>query len=154
PAGFAPFNVQNIGGRLFVTFAKQGEDKMDEVHGPGLGFVDEFDAGGNLLLRLKSGRWMNAPWGVVMTPSNFGKLSNRLLVGQFGSGEIASFDPDNGNFHGLMRGLRGQPLTIEGLWALRFGNGAAAGPTNTLFFTAGIDDEHHGLFGTITPVKG
>ena len=154
PEGFAPFNVQTIAGKVFVAFAKQDEDREDEVAGPGLGFVDAFDAGGNLIMRLRSGRWMNAPWGIVLTPGDFGKLSNRLLVGQFGSGQIASFDPVNGNFHGLLRGTHGQPLTIDGLWALSFGNGAAAGPTNKLFFTAGIDDEEHGLFGTITPIKG
>lgn len=154
PSGFAPFNIQNIEGRLFVAYAKQDEDREDEEAGPGLGYVDEFDADGNLLLRLKKGRWMNAPWGMVLTPSDFGKLSNRLLVGQFGSGEIASFDPVTGNFQGLLRGVHGQPLTIEGLWALSFGNGATAGPTNTLYFTAGIDDEAHGLFGTITPIPG
>jgi uncharacterized protein (TIGR03118 family) len=154
PAGFAPFNVQNIAGRLFVTFAKQDEDMEDEVDGPGLGFVDAFDAGGNLLMRLRTGRWMNAPWGVALAPSDFGKVSNLLLVGQFGSGQIATFDPLTGNFQGLLRGVHGQPLTIDGLWALSFGNGAAAGPTNTLFFTAGIDDEQHGLFGTITPIPG
>jgi uncharacterized protein (TIGR03118 family) len=152
PEGFAPFNVQNINGTIYVAFAKQDEEKEDEVAGPGLGFVDAFDTSGNLLLQLKSGHWMNAPWGITLAPSDFGKLSNRLLVGQFGSGQIATFDPETGNFHGLLRGLRGQPLTIEGLWGLAFGNGGAAGPTNTLFFAAGIDDEEHGLFGTITPV--
>jgi uncharacterized protein (TIGR03118 family) len=152
PEGFAPFNVQNINETIYVTFAKQDAAKADEVDGPGLGFVDAFDTSGNLLLRFNSGHWMNAPWGVALAPSDFGKLSNRLLVGQFGSGQIATFDPDTGNFHGLLRGLHGQPLTIDGLWALAFGNGGAAGPTNTLFFTAGIDDEEHGLFGTITPV--
>ena len=154
PSGFAPFNVQNINDKVFVTFAKQGEGNEDEVDGPGLGFVDEFDSSGNLLMRLRSGRWMNAPWGVALAPDNFGKLSGRLLIGQFGSGEIASFDPVTGNFHGLLRGPHGQPLSIDGLWALRFGNGAAAGPTNTLFFTAGIEDEEHGLFGKITPIPG
>jgi uncharacterized protein (TIGR03118 family) len=154
PPGFAPFNVQNINDKVFVTFAKQGEGNEDEVDGPGLGFVDEFDSSGNLLMRLRSGRWMNAPWGVALAPDNFGKLSGRLLIGQFGSGEIASFDPDTGNFHGLLRGPHGQPLSIDGLWALSFGNGAAAGPTNTLFFTAGIEDEQHGLFGKITPIRG
>jgi uncharacterized protein (TIGR03118 family) len=152
PEGFAPFNVQNINETIYVTFAKQDEEKEDEVAGPGLGFVDAFDPSGNLLLRFNSGHWMNAPWGVTLAPSDFGKLSNRLLIGQFGSGQIASFDPDTGNFHGLLRELHGQPLTIEGLWALAFGNGGAAGPTNTLFFSAGIDDEEHGLFGTITPI--
>jgi len=151
PSGFAPFNVQNINGNLYVTFAKQSVDKHDDLHGPGLGFVDAFDSNGVLLQRLRSGHWMNAPWGVALAPAGFGKLSGRLLVGQFGSGEIASFDPNSGNFQGLLRGRHGQPLEIEGLWALRFGNGASAGPLNTLFFTAGIDDEQHGLFGTITP---
>ncbi len=152
PDGFAPFNVQNISGNVFVTFAKQSDNKHDEVDGPGLGFVDAFDSNGVLLQRLRSGHWMNAPWGVALAPAGFGKLSGKLLVGQFGSGEIASFDPINGNFQGLLRGLHGQPLEIEGLWALRFGNGANAGPLNTLFFTAGIDGEQHGLFGTITPI--
>jgi uncharacterized protein (TIGR03118 family) len=154
PEGFAPFNVQNIGGKVFVAFAKQDEDMEDEVAGPGLGFVDEFDSSGNLLMRLRSGRWMNAPWGVALAPDHFGKLSGKLLVGQFGSGQIASFDPDTGNFQGLLRGPHGQPLTIDGLWALGFGNDAGAGSSKTLFFTAGIDDEEHGLFGTITPIPG
>jgi uncharacterized protein (TIGR03118 family) len=151
PTGFAPFNVQNINGKIYVAFAKQDPDKEDEVAGPGLGFVDAFDPNGVLLQRFRQGHWMNAPWGIALAPDGFGKLSGKLLVGQFGSGEIASFDPDNGNFQGLLRGRHGQPLEIEGLWALRFGNGANAGPVNTLFFTAGIDDEQHGLFGTITP---
>jgi uncharacterized protein (TIGR03118 family) len=154
PDGYAPFNVQAIGDKLFVAFARQDEDKEDEVAGPGRGFVDAFDASGHLVLRLRSGAWMNAPWGIALAPADFGKLSNELLVGQFGSGEIATFDLKHGNFHGLLRGAQGQPLTIEGLWALSFGNGSAAGPTNTLFFTAGIDDEQHGLFGTITPIAG
>jgi uncharacterized protein (TIGR03118 family) len=160
PEGYAPFNVQNINGQLFVAYAKQDEEKEDEVAGPGLGFVDEFDAGGHLLLRLQSGPWMNAPWGLVAAPANFFNpfggsvgvigVTNTLLVGQFGSGQIAMFDLKRGSFAGLLRGADGQPLAIDGLWALSFGNGAAAGPTNTLFFTAGIDDEMHGLFGTIT----
>jgi uncharacterized protein (TIGR03118 family) len=150
PEGFAPFNVQELNGNIFVAFAKQDEAKEDEEAGAGLGFADIFDANGNLLLRLRSGPWMNAPWGVALAPDDFGKESGRLLVGQFGSGEIATFDLKHGNFHGLLRGRFGQPLTIEGLWAIRFGNGAGAGPTNTLFFTAGTDDEAHGLFGTIT----
>ena len=160
PAGFAPFNVQNVNGQLFVAYAKQDEDKEDEVAGPGLGYVDEFDANGNLLLRLQSGSWMNAPWGITFAPAsffnpNFGfGVSNTLLVGQFGSGQIAMFDLKAGRFSGLLRDASNQPLTIDGLWALSFGNGGTAGPTNTLFFTAGIDDEEHGLFGKITPITG
>jgi uncharacterized protein (TIGR03118 family) len=151
PPGFAPFNVQNINGDVYVMFAKQDEDQEDEVAGPGLGFVDKFDANGVLLLQLNSGHWMNAPWGIALAPADFGKESGRLLVGQFGSGQIATFDDVHGNFHGLMRGLLGHPLEIEGLWAIAFGNNGTAGPANVLFFTAGIDDEEHGLFGKITP---
>ena len=151
PAGFAPFNVQELNGNLFVAFAKQDADKEDEVAGAGLGYADIFDSNGNLVLRLRSGAWMNAPWGVALAPdTGFGKLNGRLLVGQFGSGEIATFDLDHGNFHGMLMGRTGGPLAIDGLWALRFGNGANAGPKSTLFFTAGIDDEEHGLFGKIT----
>ncbi|PYV38849.1 MAG: TIGR03118 family protein [Acidobacteria bacterium] len=152
PAGFAPFNVQNISGNIFVAFAMQDANKEDEVAGPGLGFVDAFDASGKLLIRLRPGRWMNAPWGVALAPEGFGKFSGHLLVGNFGSGRIAAFDPQKGHFRGLLRGRHGHPITIEGLWALSFGNGAAAGPANTLFFTAGIDDEQHGLFGTLAPI--
>jgi len=156
PRGFAPFNVQNINGTIFVAFAKQDDQKHDEVAHPGFGFVDAFDTDGNLLMRLEHGFWFNAPWGLAVAPANFGKFSNLLLVGNFGSGKIAAFDPKHGRFRGMLRGDNRRPLSIDGLWALGFGNDAAAGPSTALFFTAGIDDEAHGLFGTITvlPDKG
>ena len=149
PKGFAPFNIVNINGALFVTFAKQDAQKHDDVAGPGLGFVDKFNSDGKLLMRLKNGPWMNSPWGVALSPNNFGKLSNKLLVGNFGSGQIATFDPEKGNFNGFFKDDEGR-ITIDGLWALAFGNDATAGPSNVLFFTAGIGDEKHGLFGTIS----
>lgn len=161
PAGFAPFNAQTIGNTVWVTFAEQDEEKEDEVAGPGLGYVDAFTPSGKLLFRLQSGSWMNAPWGVALAPPGFFNaggnslvigVTNTLLVGQFGSGQIAQFDLKTGSFFGLLNDPNGQPLEIDGLWALSFGNGGTAGPTNTLFFTAGIDDEQHGLFGSITPV--
>lgn len=152
PEGFAPFNVQNINGNIFVAFAKLSPERVDEVAGTGLGFVDEFDTHGNLIMRLKHGFWLNAPWGITMAPSDFGKFSNHLLVGNFGSGMIAAYDIKNGSFHGLLR-FNGKPIKIDGLWGLGFGNGGNAGPNNTLFFAAGIDDEAHGLFGTITSNK-
>lgn len=152
PEGFAPFNVQNINGNVYVAFAKQDEEKEDEVAGRKLGYVDVFDGNGNLLQRIEHGPWMNAPWGLAMAPADFGKSSNMLLVGMFGSGQIATFDPVTGDFEGLLRDRHGKPIQIDGLWALQFGNGGSAGPTNTLFFTAGIDDEAHGLFGTVTPI--
>lgn len=152
PAGFAPFNVQNLGGNLFVTYAKQDDAKHDDVAGPGLGYIDEFTPGGALVMRLEHGPWLNSPWAVVMAPAGFGKLSGRLLAGNFGSGQIASYDPASGEFEDLMRGRRGKPITIDGLWGLGFGNNATAGPATTLFFAAGIQDEAHGLFGALTPV--
>lgn len=151
PAGFAPFNVVNVSGRLFVTYAKQSGDKKDDVAGAGNGFVDVFDPNGTLLLRLKTGKWLNSPWGVALAPANFGKFSNKLLVGNFGSGEIAAYNSETGEFLDLLKTNDGKTLTIEGLWGLEFGNGKTAGPLNTLFFAAGINDEKDGLFGTITP---
>lgn len=152
PPGYAPFNVQAIGDRLYVSYAKQDEEGIDEVAGHGNGFVDAYTFDGKLVLRLHSGYWMNAPWGLVQAPWNFGRFSNMVLVGMFGSGNIAAFDPATGQFRGLLRGAPSRPLQIDGLWALSFGNGAGAGPLNTLYFTAGTDDEVHGLFGTITVI--
>ena len=154
PAGFAPFNVQNIDGSIFVTFAKQDDAKHDDVPGPGLGYVDRFSPEGVLMGKLEHGAWMNSPWAVAKAPGNFGKLSNRLLVGNFGSGQIAAFNLQSGKFQGMMRATDGSPLSINGLWGLKFGNDGMAGPSNVLFFAAGIQDEAHGLFGTLTPGNG
>jgi uncharacterized protein (TIGR03118 family) len=149
PAGLIPFNIQAIGSNLVVTFA---DGATPPVFGRGLGAVDVFDTGGHLLMRLKSGEAaLNAPWGIAMAPSDFGELSNRLLVGNLGSGRIAAFDTATGEFVGFLHGSRGA-LSIDGLWAIAFGGGNATdGAANTLFFTAGIDGLKHGLFGTITP---
>jgi uncharacterized protein (TIGR03118 family) len=152
PAGYAPFNVQNIGGDLYVTYAQKEAGSIDEVHGAGKGYVDVYSSDGVLKKRLQHGSWFNAPWGVALAPASFGRASNLILVGQFGSGKIATFDPANGRFRGFLRGAHHHSLIIEGLWALSFGNGANAGPLDSLYFTAGIDDEAHGLFGTITAV--
>ncbi len=103
PPGFAPFNVENIGGNIFVTFAKQDETGHDDVAGPGLGYVDRFSPNGTLLARLEHGHWLNSPWAVTLAPAGFGRLSGRLLVGNFGSGQIASFDPANGEFEGMLK---------------------------------------------------
>jgi len=153
PRSFGPFNVQNIGGELYVMFAKRDPATNDEVAGAGLGYVDAFSPNGRLLRRFEHGAWLNAPWGVSLAPSDFGTFSHHLLVGQFGSGEIVAFDVTTGAFAGKMRDpVTNAVLAIEGLWALGFGNGANAGPLNSLFFTAGIDDEAHGLFGNLTAV--
>ncbi len=150
PRGYAPFNVQAIGDKIFVAYAKQDHEKIDEVTGPGRGFVTAYTTSGVLSMRLHWGPWFNAPWGVAQAPADFGRFSGMILVGQFGSGKIAAFDPVTGKFRGFMRGANHRPVKIEGLWALSFGNGANAGPLNTLYFAAGIEDEAHGLFGTLT----
>ena len=151
PSDYAPFGIQAIGDSIYVTFAQKQAGSIDEAHGPGKGFVAAFAPDGTFQKRLRWGAWFNAPWGIALAPSNFGGFSNRILVGQFGSGKVAAFDAANGEFKGMMRTSTGQTLMIDGLWALGFGNGANAGPANTLFFSAGPDDEAHGLFGTITP---
>jgi uncharacterized protein (TIGR03118 family) len=151
PAGYSPFNVQNIGGSIFVAYAIPDPSTHEERTGPGLGAVVQYTQGGQLIRTFQQGPWLNAPWGFAMAPSNFGELSNRLLVGQFGSGQIASYDPSTGQFKGLMLSHGNHPVEIEGLWGIKFGNGGMAGPTNSLFFAAGIEDEEHGLFGTLTP---
>jgi uncharacterized protein (TIGR03118 family) len=153
PAGFAPFNIQNIGGKLYVTYAKQDPAKHDDVAGPGNGFVDVFNTNGVLLNRLVSNGPLNSPWGLALAPADFGMFANDLLVGNFGDGRIDAFDPTTGTFLGALLDTSGNPVDIEGLWGLSFGNGASAGPTNALYFTAGIgngsDIESHGLFGDI-----
>ncbi len=146
PAGFAPFNVQEIGGDIFVTFAMQDSAKHDDVAGVGVGYVDRFTADGKLLMRLQHGDWLNSPWAVVHAPAEFGRLSSRILIGNFGSGQIAAFNAQTGKFIDMMTGPDNRPVTIDGLWGLKFGG-------NTLFFTAGIQGEAHGLFGTLTAAE-
>ena len=150
-ANFAPFGIQNIDGKLWVTFALQKlPDKHDDQAGPGNGYVDVFDTEGNLSRRFASHETLNSPWGLALAPVNFGKFSGQLLVGNFGDGRINAFDAAGGSFDGQMIDPEGNPLTINGLWALRFGAGAPNnGRTDQLFFTAGIADESHGLFGFI-----
>jgi uncharacterized protein (TIGR03118 family) len=157
PRGFAPFNVQNIGGTLFVTYAKQDGPRHDPVGGDGLGFVELFTPSGRHIGNLEHGDWFNAPWGVVWTTRDFGEFSNAILVGNFRSGWIAAFNGFTHKFIGLVQNPDNSPLTIDGLWSLAFGNDGgvgSAGPADTLFFTAGINNETDGLFGTITPLDG
>jgi uncharacterized protein (TIGR03118 family) len=154
PRGFAPFNVQNIGGTLFVTYAKQDAPRHDPVGGTGLGFVELFSPEGKHIGHLEHGDWFNAPWGVVWTTRDFGEFSNAILVGNFRSGWIAAFNGFTHKFIAFVRNPDNSLMFIDGLWSLTFGNDATAGPANTLFFTAGINNETDGLFGTITPFDG
>jgi uncharacterized protein (TIGR03118 family) len=152
PRDFAPFNVQNIGGSIFVTYAKQDGPRHDPVSGDGFGFVDIYSTRGQLQGRLQHGDFFNAPWGVVWTPRDFGEFSNTILVGNFRSGWIAAFNGFSKKFIGFVKNPDDSLVTIGGLWSLTFGNNGGAGSSDTLFFTAGGADELHGLFGTLTPV--
>lgn len=153
PVGYAPFGIQSIGGNLYVTFALQDAAKHDDVAGQGHGFVDVFSTSGQLMRRLISHGQLNSPWGLALAPASFGIFSNDLLVGNFGNGRINVYDPNTGERLGQLKSQAGDPIVIDGLWALEFGNGAIAGPSNVLFFTAGIDGEMHGLFGKIQSVS-
>jgi uncharacterized protein (TIGR03118 family) len=150
---YAPFGIQNIGGNLYVTFALQDAAHHDDMAGPAHGFVDVFDTSGNLIQRLISHGRLNSPWGLAHAPADFGLFSNALLVGNFGNGRINAYDLNSGEFLGQLRDQSNTPITIDGLWALGFGNDANAGLHNELFFTAGINDEADGLFGKITFVS-
>lgn len=149
PAGYAPFNVQAIGGRIYVAYAKRPTTGDDEVAGAGLGIVSVFDPGGNFIMQLASGGALNAPWGMAIAPANFGAASNMLLVANFGDGKINAYNPSTGAFAGTLARTDGTPIVIDGLWGIAFGNGINNQPTNTLFFTAGPSDEKHGLYGRI-----
>jgi uncharacterized protein (TIGR03118 family) len=149
--GFAPFNIQNLGGSLFVTFAKQKADKHDEEDGPGLGIVAAFTPAGRLIRVFESGWWLNAPWALAESPADFGPFSHCLLVGNFGSGQIAAYSEQTGRFLGLFEDAGGNALSIDGLWGLSFGNGGKAGSPTVLYFTAGPNGESNGLFGTLVP---
>ncbi|HZS49724.1 MAG TPA: TIGR03118 family protein [Bryobacterales bacterium] len=149
PAGFAPFNIQNLGGKLYVTYAKQDSDKVHDVAGLGNGYVDVFDLNGTLLQRLAAGGPLNSPWGVAIAPANFGPFSNDVLVGNFGDGKINAFDPATGAFLGALQDPAGNVISIPGLWGLQPGNGGNGGDKNAVYFAAGPGGEKHGLFGSL-----
>jgi uncharacterized protein (TIGR03118 family) len=161
PAGYHPFNVQAINNRLYVEYAPASE-VLAGTAAPGEGAVDVYTLGGQLLDRLirPDNPHLDQPWAVAMAPANFGSFSNDLLVGNFGNGTINAYNPKNGHFVGELKNAKGQPIAITHLWGLAFGNGGAAGPTNTLFFTAGLtshlaksDAPFHGVFGSLQIAK-
>jgi uncharacterized protein (TIGR03118 family) len=166
PAGYAPFNIQELGGKLYVTYAQQDADRQDDQQGPGKGFVSVFQPSGKLIGRVASGGTLNAPWGLALAPASFGsKLAGKLLVGNFGDGAVQAFDvsfatragggEDYGtktstpqqtvraSYLGSLLDAKGQKLVIDGLWAL------AVSPSGALWFTAGPDGEKHGAVGTL-----
>jgi uncharacterized protein (TIGR03118 family) len=149
PAGYAPFNVAVLNGKLYVSYAKQDSVAHDDVPGHGHGFIDVFDLNGNFQQRLVSRGALDSPWGMVIAPSGFGDFSGDLLVGNFGNGLIHAYDPSTGAFKGTLEESPGHPVVIDGLWGLAFGNGKT-GSATSLYFAAGPDNEMHGLFGKIT----
>jgi len=151
PTGFAPFGIHNIGGKLYVTFAKQGPGKNDDAARPGNGFVDVFSPNGDLLQRLVSRGKLDSPWAVTLAPTTFGAFGGDILVGNFGNGRINAYDPTTGMFQGELSGPGGGPIAIDGLWGLRFASATPGATPNTLFFTAGLNHEADGLFGTLLP---
>jgi uncharacterized protein (TIGR03118 family) len=154
PAGFAPFGIANIDNNLYVTYAKQNAQKNDVIAGEGLGFVDVFSTDGVLIKRFASGGTLNAPWGVARATQNFGSASGDILIGNFGSqgkfaGWINAFSGGNDNdFVGPLRGANREPLAIDGLWSIVFGTFLNS-DADTLYFTAGPDQQRDGLFGKI-----
>jgi len=150
PPGYAPFNVTLFGDALYVTYAKQDDAKHDDDHGLSRGFVDIYNTSGSLVTRLISGGALDSPWGLAVAPAGFGPLGGALLVGNFGNGAINAFNATNGAFLAALNDPQGKPIRIEGLWGLRFGNGANGGDANVLYFTAGPSGEEHGLFGSLS----
>jgi uncharacterized protein (TIGR03118 family) len=149
PAGYVPFNIEELGGSIFVAYTPFNQGNYDPSAPTGIGFVDRFDTNGNFLNRVASGGSLDAPWGLALAPGNFGAFSNDLLVGNFGNGQINAFNPNSGVFLGTLTGAAGAPIVLPQLWGLAFGNGSTAGPANTLFFTAGLSNEAYGLFGSL-----
>jgi uncharacterized protein (TIGR03118 family) len=154
PSGYAPFGIQSINGDIYITYAKQDDEREDDVAGRGFGYLDVFDPDGHLLRRFASNGALNAPWGMALAPASFGKFSNRLLVGNFGDGMINAYDLDSGRWIGRLKGTDRRPIRIPGLWGIAFGNGLNNQPIDTLFFAAGPDDENHGLYGRLDVQEG
>jgi uncharacterized protein (TIGR03118 family) len=150
PAGYAPYGIQALGGKIYVTYAKQDSVAHDSVSGAGLGLVDVYDTAGTLIKELVVGGALNAPWGLAMAPATgFGPFNGALLVGNFGDGKINAYDPSSGAMLGTLSDSSGAPIVISGLWGIAFGNGLNAQPTTTLFFAAGPNNEADGVYGRI-----
>jgi uncharacterized protein (TIGR03118 family) len=153
PAGYAPFNVQTLNDKIYVTYALQDASKHDDSPGAGHGFVSAFDLQGDLLGRIGSMGTLNSPWGLAIAPSSFGSFAGDLLVGNFGDGTINVFNPDPATpgFLGQLTGIDGKPIVIDGLWGLIPGNDGLGGSSQDIYFSAGPDTESNGLFGAIQP---
>jgi len=156
PAGYSPFNVQNVGGNIVVTYAVVDPLTGEDLAGAGNGIVDVYDANGTLLRRVTSGGALNSPWGVALAPLAFGPFGGSLLVGNLGDGRINAYDFFTGAMLGTISDINGDPLVNDGLWGIQFGNAGPLFDPNSLYIAAGINDEQDGLFARIsaTPEPG
>ena len=150
PSGYAPFNLEQFGTQVFITYALQDASSSNPLPGRGNGIVDIFDQEGNFVRRFTSNGPLNAPWGIARASAHFGRFSNDILIGNFGDGTINAFDPTTGNFLGQLTDTAGNVIINPGLWSLTFRNDGMGNP-DTLYFTAGSRTEDHGLFGVISP---
>jgi len=152
PADFSPYNIQLLDGRLYVAYAAvdvDAEEPASDVPGPGAGHVVAYDLDGRILEEFDDARRLNSPWGLAIAPAAFGPLGGSLLVGNFGDGTIAAFDAATGAFRDYLRDRSGEPISIDGLWGLAFGNGVSLGDSDSLYFTAGPNEEQDGIFGRL-----
>jgi len=152
PKGFSPFGIHTIGGNVYVTYAQPDPTSGREIIGAGLGYVNVFDGNGNLIKRAISQGNLNAPWGMALAPAGFGSYAGDLLVGNFGDGVINVYDPVSFALKGRVQDGSGAPIANIGLWEILFGANGVGDP-NTLYFTAGINGEKDGLFGSIALVS-
>ncbi|HXW35830.1 MAG TPA: TIGR03118 family protein, partial [Acidimicrobiales bacterium] len=152
PAGFTPFNIQFLGGKLYVTYAKQNSAKNNAVPVLGKGFVDVYSVNGKLLKHITSGGPLDEAWGLAIAPQDFGPFAGMLLVGNLGNGWINAFNPTTGAFLGTLDDTAGNPIAINGLWGLRVGN-TAFGGTKSLVFSAGPNAYTKGLVGVLNPAS-
>lgn len=153
PLTYSVWNMQILDGRLFVTWARQGDDPGEEDHHPGYGYISEFDFDGNVIASFEHRLELNAPWGLAIAPANFGAMSGKLLVGNFADGKILAYDLGTRRFIDFLRDGAGEPIVVDGLWGMLFGNGVRLGYTNHLYFAAGPNNEEDGVFGKIVPVQ-
>ncbi|MBN9375623.1 MAG: TIGR03118 family protein [Cellulomonas sp.] len=153
PAGYAPFDVAEIDGQVFVTYAKQDAARHDDVAGKAHGFVDVYTTDGGFVRRFATHGVLDSPWGITLAPATFGQFGGDVLIGNFGDGRIHAFDPRTGAVVGVLRGPSGGPLVIDGLWGLTVGDQVAGG-VDSVWFSAGPDGEQHGLLGLLQPHRG
>jgi uncharacterized protein (TIGR03118 family) len=156
PEGYSPYNIQWLGDKICVAYAvinHDADEAAEDLPGAGHGHIAFFDRDGHLLGQMKDQGKLNSPWGVVIAPAGFGDFGGDLLVANFGDGAIAAFNPKTGDFHDFLRNREGQPLALDGIWGLTFGNGVSLGDAMSLYYTAGPNQEQDGVFGRVTMVK-